>query len=193
MALIERVVVKLLSVEEIKAELDREYALLEPMLTGFRLIEKNTPDSAIKSAEKLISTNFPDGFRELIAKFDFGNLTIGPVVFCSSRDYLAELVELNLNVMWWGGGQRPENIIMIGNSDPFAILLNTDSGSIYAFDSETSWKKSKKISDDFFGFFSALGTVVLTRNQTLDRRKLAEEILEEIGAEDFEFWLRLAN
>lgn len=153
MALIERVVVKLLSVEEIKAELDREYALLEPMLTGFRLIEKNTPDSAIKSAEKLISTNFPDGFRELIAKFDFGNLTIGPVVFCSSRDYLAELVELNLNVMWWGAGQRPENIMMIGNSDPFAILLNTDSGSVYAFDSETSWKKSKKISDDFFGFF----------------------------------------
>lgn len=193
MALIERIVVKLLSVEEIKAELDREFTPLEPMLTGFRLIEKNTPDSAIKSAEKLISTNFPNGFRELIAKFDFGNLTIGPVVFCSSGDYLAELVELNLNVMWWGGGQRPENIIMIGNSDPFAILLNTSSGSVYALDSETGWKKSKKISDDFFGFFSALGTVVLTRNQTLDRRKLAEEILEEIGAEDFEFWLRLAN
>ncbi|WP_371764996.1 SMI1/KNR4 family protein [Massilia sp.] len=184
---------KLLSVEEIKAELDREFTPLEPMLTGFRLIEKNTPDSAIKSAEKLISTNFPYGFRELIAKFDFGNLTIGPVVFCSSGDYLAELVELNLNVMWWGGGQRPENIIMIGNSDPFAILLNTNSGSVYAFDSENGWEKSKKISDDFFGFFSALGTVVLTRNQTLDRRKLAEEILEEVGAEDFEFWLRLAN
>lgn len=144
---------KLMSVEEIKAELDREFTPLEPTLTGFRLIEKNTPDSPIKSTEKLISTNFPNGFRELIAKFDFGNLTIGPIVFCSSGDYLAELVELNLNAMWWGGGQQPENIIMIANSDPFAILLNTNSGSVYAFDSETGWKKSKKISADFFGFF----------------------------------------
>jgi hypothetical protein len=194
MALIERIAVKLLSIEEIKAELDREFIPLEPMLTGFRLIEKNTSESAIKAAEKkLISTSFPYGFRELITKFDFGNLTIGPIVFCSTGDYLAELIELNSNVMWWGQGQRPENLIMIGNSDPFAILLNTQSGSVYALDSEIGWIKSKKISDDFFGFFSALGAVVLTRNQTLDRRKLAAEISEDVGGEDFEFWLRLAN
>ena len=193
MAPIERIAVKLLSVEEIKAGLDREFIPLEPMLTGFRLIEKNTPESAIKSVEKLISTRFPDSFRELIAKFDFGNLTIGPVVFCATGDYLTELIELNSNVTWWGQGQRPENLIMIGNSDPFAILLNTHSGSVCALDSEFGWGKSKKISDDFFGFYSALGTVVLTRNQTLDHRKLAAEILEEVGGEDFEFWLRLAN
>ena len=172
----ERNAVKLLSVEEIKAGLDREFIPLEPMLTGFRLIEKNTPESAIENAEKLISTKFPDDFRELIARFDFGNLTVGPVVFCSTGDYLVELIELNSNVMWWGQGQRPEDLIMIGNSDPFAILMNTQVGSVHSLDSEIGWQKSKKIADDFYGFFSALGTVVLTRNQVLDHAKLAMEI-----------------
>ncbi|MFL6635309.1 MAG: hypothetical protein ACJ8HJ_23640 [Massilia sp.] len=70
MASLKRINLKLLSIDDIKAGLDKEFLPLEPMLTGFRLIEKVTPSSAIEDAEKKISIRFPDDFREIIAKYD---------------------------------------------------------------------------------------------------------------------------
>jgi hypothetical protein len=193
MASLKRINLKLLSIDDIKAGLDKEFLPLEPMLTGFRLIEKVTPSSAIEDAEKKISIRFPDDFREIIAKYDFGNLTVGFVAFCASGNYLNQLIELNSSVKWWGHGERPVDVIMIGNSDPFAILMDAQSGSIYALDSEIGWGKSRKIADSFFKFFLALGTVVLKRNQTKGRQALVSDILEDVGGESSEFWINLAS
>jgi hypothetical protein len=71
--------------------LDQQYLSLESMLVGFRLIERPAPAVAIEHAEKTLAVAFPEDFRELIARFDFGNLTIGPIVFGMCGDYLAEI------------------------------------------------------------------------------------------------------
>lgn len=108
----------LLTLQEIKDGLDREFLPLEPMLLGLRMIEKETSLDTIEHCENHLAVKFPSSFRNLIAAFDFGQLTIGPVVFCSSGDYLAELITLNERVNWWGDGERPSNLILIGTQTP---------------------------------------------------------------------------
>jgi hypothetical protein len=183
----------LLSIDEIRAGLEREFLPLEPMLTGFRLIESTPSEGTIASAEKAVATNFPKDFRELIARFDFGNLTIGPVVFGTSGDYLGEIIELNERAGWWGRAERPTDLLMIANSDPFAILLDCRSGSVYSSDVESGWQKARKIADNFSTFLVGLGTTVLKRFGTHDRYGLANAIAKRVGNDHPEFWLNLAK
>jgi len=183
----------LLSVEDIRAGLDRQFLPLEPMLVGFRLIEKPTLADAIEHAESALATAFPDDFRDLIARFDFGHLTIGPIVFGTSGDYLAEIVELNEKTRWWGHGERPNNRLMIANSDPFAILLEAGSGFVYALDPDLGPQRSRKIADSFTSFLQGVGTIVLMRQQLEDRHGLATAVSTEVGSEHAGFWCQLAK
>jgi hypothetical protein len=188
-----RVAMKLLSVYEIKAGLEQEFLSLEPMLVGFRLVETTMPESAIECAEKTISTPFPQDFRELIARFDFGNLTIGPVVFGTSGDYLCELTELNRTIRWWGNSARPANLLMVGNSDPFAIIMDTCSGFVYELDPECGVQGARKIADSFLRFFLGLGTVMVKRYQGENYSGLAMSVSEAVGGVYDGFWLNLAK
>lgn len=184
---------KLLSVDDIRAGLDRQYSPLEPALVGFRLIERPAPAGAIKHAEQALAVAFPENFRELIARFDFGNLTIGPIVFGICGDYLAEIAGLNQKTGWWGRGERPDNLLMIANSDPFAILMDTRSGCVYALDPELGPQGTYKIADTFLSFFLGVGTTVLMRQQVEDRSGLATAVSVGVGSEHAPFWHELAD
>lgn len=183
----------LLSVEEIQEELEKEFLPLEPMLSGFRLVCNKLQEKNIADTEVKLSMHFPIVFRKLISSFDFGNLTIGPVVFCAKGDYLNELIDLNENVYWWGSGQKPSNLIMIANSDPFAILLDETEGKVLAMDSELGWQKPIVIAKDFYNFIRGVGTVMLRRNNTNDKSQLAQIVHEEVGSQSYEFWFGLAK
>ncbi|BBB64203.1 hypothetical protein UNDKW_5930 (plasmid) [Undibacterium sp. KW1] len=184
---------KLLSIEKIQAGLDKEFFPLEPMLSGYRIIRKILPEDKVAKTEATLGVKFPNEFRTIISEFDFGMLTIGPIVFCAKGDYIQELIDLNTSVCWWREGQRPENMIMIGNSDPFTILLDVNSGCVFAMDPEVGWEKSKIIAGNFLDFFRGIGTAMLMRNEIDDRRGLAQGIFENVKSEDLEFWSQLAQ
>jgi len=184
---------KLLSIDDIRTGLDRQFLPQDPMFVGFRLIERPMPAGAIEHAEKTLAIAFPEDFRELIARFDFGNLTIGPIVFGASGDYLAETTELNQETGWWGPGERPGNLLMIANSDPFAILLEIRSGCVYALDPDLGLQRTHKIAHAFVSFFLGVGTIVLMRQQVEDRHALATAVSGGVGSEHAAFWLQLAN
>lgn len=189
----EATAMKLLSVDDVRAGLDRQFLPLEPMFVGFRLIERPPPANAIEHAEKTLAIAFPDDFRELIARFDFGNLTVGPIVFGTSGNYPAEITRLNLEAGWWGPGKRPDNLLMIANSDPFAILSDTRSGCVYALDPELGLHRTCKIADSFLSFFLGLGTIVLMRQQVEDRYGLATAVSAGVGSGHTGFWLQMAS
>jgi hypothetical protein len=180
---------RLLSIDEIKAGLEREFLPLEPMLVGFRLLGTSTSETAIEGAEKSVATTFPQDFRELIARFDLGNLTIGPVVFGTSGDYLGEIIEIDRTINWWGHGTRPANLLMIGNSDPFAIIMDSRSGFVYGLDPELGMKESRKIADSFLNFLMGLGIVVVTRHWTEDCCDFVTSVSAAVGGEHDGFWL----
>jgi hypothetical protein len=184
---------RLMSIEQVRQGLDTEFRPLEPTVTGLRLISRVTPPDALRQVQERLNVEFPEAFRRVISQFDLGDLAIGPVSFCGSGNYLAELVELNEQVRWWGLGGRPAERLMVANSDPYAILLNVTNGRVIAFDREGDWLQGTDIAEDFELFVRGIGSVMLLRAQVLDKESLGREVASQVGAQDKEFWEFLAR
>lgn len=181
----------LLSIETIRKELDDQFLSLEPAIHGFRLVPKKLKAEPLRWLEQRLNVTLPSEFADLVSSYDFGDLTIGPVAFCGSGDYLMELVELNEPVKWWGNGPRPAGMMMIANSDPFSIILNTSTGAVLGFRHEEGWKSARVLARDFSSFFRGLGTAMRRRLAVADKGDLARQISHEVSAEFQEFWVQL--
>lgn len=184
---------KLLSFDEIQYGLDKEFLPLEPVLEGFRLKSPGLGVEELTKCEFLLRVVFPADFRMLISVYDFGNLTIGPIAFCASGDYSNELFEYNEKVSWWGDGPRPVNLIMVANSDPYAIVLNVESGEVLAIDPDLGLEKASMIAESFESFVRGVGSVFLLRNAVDDKEILAKSIHDFVGSHDIDFWSVLAK
>jgi hypothetical protein len=184
---------KLLTLEEIKNGLDKEFIPLEPMLSGYRLIDGGLTEKQISQCETTLSISFPRNLREILSTYDFGNLTIGPIAFCATGDYPSELIEYNGNLEWWGEGQRPNNLIMIANSDPFVILLDISRESVIAVDPELGLKNASVVADGIENFLRGVGTIILFRNESDNKGQLAQSVHDIVGGKDFKFWAYLAK
>ena len=183
----------LLSISDIQQGLDRKFVPLEPLLTGLRLIPANVPQTALEESERQLATPFPAAFRDLIKAFDFGRLTIGPVAFGHTGDYLKELTHLNTQVRWWGEGQRPAHLLLVANSDPYAILLDTGTGGVRAMDPGRDRKTSTDIGNGFQTYIRALGTAILRRERVVDKLSFAKELLADVGGADLAYWTSLVE
>ena len=183
----------LLTVEEIRKGLDQEFIPLEPMITGLRLINGGVSEDVLGIFENENKISFPDDFRCLIKKIDFGNLTVGPVVFCNGGDYLKELFQLNVEMAWWGRGGRPKDLFVIANSDPYVIILNIKTGNILAADFEIGWQCAKKIASNFDFYLRGVGTTMLRRNEVGNRCAFAKTIMKDVGGADLTYWSQLAG
>ncbi|WP_426990880.1 hypothetical protein ACKI2N_032100 [Cupriavidus sp. 30B13] len=138
-----------------------------------------------------MSVKLPEKFCQMLARFDFGRLTIGPIAFCGSGDYGRELLSLNEDVHWWGAGARPKNLLMVANSDPFAILLDIDTEAVYAMDPELGWEKAVQIAADFERFVRGVGTAFLCRGRGNASDDLAQSIRLGVQGHDLGFWRNL--
>lgn len=183
----------LLSLEEIKKGLDEKFLPLEPMLEGFRLVEDGLEESSLASCEARIGVKFPADFRAALLRYDFNNFTVGPVAFCATGNYLEELIVYNEGARWWGESSRPQDLIMIANSDPFAILLNVDTGEVLGMDPELGWGQSTKLAADFVKYLEGVGTAMLMHDTADDKDKLAQEIHEQTGSQDLKYWKSLVQ
>lgn len=181
----------LLSIEEIKNGLNKEFLSLEPMITGLRFIEKKTKIDEIENIEKRLDVVFPDSFCSLISQYDFGDFSIGPIVFGSSGNYLNDLLNFNSGI-WWGEGERPNNKVVIAISDPYTFILDAESESISVITSELNWYEAKIISSNFTLFFCGIGTVYLLRTKETPRI-IANQVSKAVGSQDNKFWLELAE
>jgi hypothetical protein len=181
----------LLTISEIQQGLNRKFAPLEPLLTGFRLIPAGVPEMALVQYERELATPLPSAFRNAIQTFDFGRLTVGPVAFGSTGDYLKELRNLNTNVKWWGEGKRPANLLMVANSDPYAILLDLVTAGVRAMDAERGWKNATDVANGFLAYLRGLGTAMLRRESVADKLSFANELLADVGGADLAYWVNL--
>lgn len=190
----------LLDVESIQMRLDEQFLPLEPMLTGMRLITKNNQKFGLAECEHRLGITFPSAFVALTTQFDFGQLTIGPVAFGNRGDYFAWLVDTNQNdlqndLAWWSGANRPEGLVMIANSDPFAIVLDTTSAKVLAFShGSDSANKNFTIAEGFDHFVRGVGTAMLERNPDGGNEDLARNIASSVGVDkNNRFWLWIAS
>lgn len=188
----------LLEIESIQSRLDGQFIALEPMVMGLRLVPKHNQESDLSECERTLGVIFPPSFVALATHFDFGYLTIGPIAFCSRGDYFAWLIDTNKkgsqnDLAWWPGAHRPEGLVMIANSDPFAILLNTKSERVLAFSHGTdSVSESFVIADRFDLFVRGVGSAMLERNPGGGNEDLARGIASSVGVDpNNRFWLSI--
>ena len=181
----------LLTLGEVQQGLDAAWQHLEPVHRGFRLIPGGVSAVARAECERTLGVRFSGAFREAIESYDFGWLTIGPVAFCATGDYLRMLVRRNEGLPWWDEGQRPPDLISIAGSDPYDILLDVAQGSVRAFDGELGWRTSTLVARDFTTYLRGLGTAWLLARDAEDRRAFAGDLATEVGAEDHLYWRRL--
>jgi hypothetical protein len=190
----------LLEIESIQRRLDERFLPLEPMITGIRLVTKGNQECALAECELELGISFPPSFIGLTTKFDFGDLTIGPIAFGYGGDYFAWLVDSNQrsspdDPAWWPGADRPEGYVMIASGDPVAILLDTKSERILSFSHLSDVAiESFVIADRFDYFVRGVGTAMLERNPDGGNEDLARDIAYSVGVNPNNgFWLSLTN
>ncbi len=185
----------LLTLEQIRQRLDQEFLQLEPIVTGMRLVQSTITETQIESCENHMRTVFPEAFRRILVSYDLGRLTIGPIAFCNSGDYASYLLRINCasEFGWWGEGDRPEGWLMVANSDPYAVLLNTNNGEVFVLRHGEEWKERKCAAFDFETFLQAIGTVFVERLQETEKEAFARRVAATVGGQDaVEFWNALA-
>jgi hypothetical protein len=181
----------LMTIDEIQQELDREFLPLEPMVTGLRLINGGVSELALVAYENQLNIALPDAFRKIVKTFDFGRLTIGPIVFCKTGDYLRELVQLNTETNWRSVSEaRSRNLLVIANSDPYTIALDLGSGNLMAADGEIDWLQVTCIAKTFDLYLRGIGSAMLRRNGCKNKETLAQDLSVQVDG-DLAYWSQL--
>ena len=132
-------------------------------------------------------SNTPKGVSRMLAQRGTG-------------DFLAWLSKNNQDdsaneYPWWGSGARPSDVLLIANSDPYAVLLNSKAGIVSAFKHCASWNDALiVVADAFELFMRGLGTTFLERNEQGRNSFLADEVSIEVGGgRGNAFWHWLAE
>lgn len=187
---------ELLSIEQVVHELDSQFQPLEPDLVGFRLVGPGLSRDDIRDLESKLSLHLPESFRLVATKFNLGSLTIGPTVFGSSGLYAVDLLALNSqpDTQWWGGGGRPEALLMIANSDPFEVILDCSTGEILALQHGRQLNETSIVARNLELYLRGLGTVFVGRQAEPDSRDLGRMVGLQVGSspEGLEYWLEMA-
>lgn len=190
----------LFEIHEIQRRLDEQFLPLEPMLTGFRLVSTEVGQEAVKSLSEQLNVVLPEHFKSILQQFDLGEFTIGPIAFCNMGNFFAWIVENNRDDVpnesrWWGSAKRPSDLLLIANSDPYAVLMNNTTGGISVFKHGDSWRDTQIIvADNFALFLRGLGTVFIQRNDKGNNSALANDVSNEAGGgSENVFWQWLAE
>jgi len=183
----------LIDINQMQQKLDEQFIPLEPTITGMRLVIKKNQKPSLEQCEVVLKVTFPASFSDLTSHYDFGHFTIGPITFCDSGNYFLWLTGINTDEMqtyaWWSGFKRPKGVIMIANSDPYAIILDTNTVHIFAFMHGEEHMVMHLIATRFDLFILGVGTAMLNRKYDHSNDVLAQDIAREVGAESNDkFW-----
>lgn len=183
----------LLSLEEIQQELDRKFLPLPEFMWNGRLRSGGVSDSALAECEKALGRKLPSAFCTLIQAYDFGDLTLGPVMFSFNGDYLQRLIDLNVGKYSWGCIGCPANLITVALSDPYSILLDTVHGTVHAHDPDLEWDQITHIASGFDTYFRGLAMAMVRLGKVEDSEAFAQQLLADVGGTDMRYWRTMAG
>ena len=188
---------RLLTMQELVDALDDELAPLEPDLTGLRLVAPGDSQSDVDKLQALLGVEFPPSFASTIMELNLGSLTIGPTVFGYATKYTDLLHDANVEpvVRWWGSGERQASLVMFGNSDPFALVVDCTSGEVLALQHGEGLDRAVVVAADFDLFLRGVGTVFIARQAEPASPELGASIGSLVGSspEGLSYWTELAG
>lgn len=183
----------LLPIEEIERRLSEKFLPFDKeMDLGYLILKKRTTAAGgIEVVARALGIVFPEAFTMLVSYYDFDDFSLGNVQFGSGgEEYIHSLIAANEPgdfSQWWTGDARPEGIIVIAQTDPYTILLNTLDGAVYSMTSESTMDDFERIAASFSLFIRGLGTAFL-------KVGTADEIQKAVGAQvGSSFWREMIN
>lgn len=174
----------LLNIKEIEHQLNKKFSLFNGEMDDLILKKRKSPVSNLDSSEEMLHVKFPIDFSSFLKEYNIDNFSLGNIAFGSGEDYLSKVIDLNDEdnfSHWWSGKSRPDGIIVIALSDPYAILLNTIDCKVYAITSEKKESDKEPIADSFDSFFCGVGSIFLKHCSHNEVEKL-------VGAKNSDFW-----
>ncbi|MBI6527605.1 nuclease [Proteus vulgaris] len=177
----------LLALDEITKELENKFSPLGEDFDDLVLFKRAAPLTDLDLLEQNLTLSPLDDFTSFISLYNLDNFSLFNISFGCGEDYLERLFMLNSPnefTQWWTGDYRPENMIVIALSDPYTILLNTQTGDIFAMTSGSPTDSFEHIAANFFVFFSAVATLFLT-DISPDR------IIKLTSSQTTSFWYQL--
>jgi hypothetical protein len=178
---------QLLTLDEVRARLEDLAEQHSSLSELFRLPAAACDPEVIATCFRQIGVNPPNSFSEIVLKYDFGSFTLGFVAFGHTGDYFSELAKWN-GENWWGAGQRPGHLVVVGIGDPCAILLDVSTGAISAIDEDRHWKRALPVASDFELFLRGMGTMMFCE----DRTKILGALTNMVGGDEA-FWKHWCN
>ena len=83
-----RVIVMLLTINEIKVKLNEKFSPFNGEMDDLILEKRMVPVNNIKHSEERLGVNFPKDFIEFVNNYDIDNFSLGNISFGHGDDYL---------------------------------------------------------------------------------------------------------
>lgn len=82
---------------------------------------------------------------------------------------------------WWGDGKQPQGLLVIGQTDPYTLLLHLKTGRVLAMDEDTPLHKLLPVAADFEKLILGLGTLEVFQQDGRSNRRLADDVARWVG------------
>ena len=185
---------QLLTIDEIISSIMKETDGLDAEITdGIILSKKEIPPSEIEKLKSELGIEYLDStFSEYILSYNWGNFGFLSYQFGYGDEMsLNWLINRNLEYEDYPV-LRKKNLIIIANGDPYTILLECNSGEIYAFTSDMSYEEIVPVASNFEEFVRAMGT-----SQYAVWKNAEKEFIESMECEcsesSLKFWKELVS
>ena len=151
---------ELLTIDQIISIIEEAIQGLDPEIReGIVLSHTEVPVSELDRLKKQLQIQDLDPiFRKYILAYNWGQIGFLSYQFGYGDDTsLTWLINRNLEYHDYSTLQE-RGLIIIANGDPYTILLDCQSGAVYALDAEMNYDEKIWLTPDFLAFVRAMGT-----------------------------------
>jgi hypothetical protein len=192
----------LATIESIPKRIDEKLRRMERDLpepdpdffAGMRLRPSSLDEQQLADIESALGRTVPAEFREIASTYDLAGLELGGVVFGDESEF-AEFLRNQIAEpeATWGPSGRPPDLLLLGGSDGYLVLLDCSTGEVSAHLRDAPPAERRVVAADFGIFFRALATLFLEEDIT-DADVLASQVATAAGSDPGgTFWLDRAR
>ena len=134
------------------------------------------PTDSLTEFEQVMGLSLPTSFRGFLNHYQVDDFSVANVQFGQGEAYLHHVFAMNHQdtlCPWWQGKMRPVNQLLMALTDGYALILDANTGAVWALDQENNGMDL--VAHDFEDFFRALATVYLSEvglNEVLAQLKV---------------------
>ena len=142
------------------------------------------PTDSLTDFEQVMGLSLPTSFRGFLNHYQVDDFAMANVQFGQGEAYLHHVFALNhpdALCPWWQGEMRPVNQLLMALTDGYALILDVNTGAVWALDQDNSGMDL--VAHDFEDFFRALATVYLSEVGL-------DEVLNQLNVDSSGFWLQ---